>query len=257
MKISIITINYNNAAGLEKTLNSVFNQTYQSYEHIVIDGGSTDGSKHIIETYGNKLSYWVSEKDHGIYNAMNKGIAKASGDYLQFLNSGDYLLDNLTLEKIALYISKNNFDFYYSDVINSKTNLIHNYPVKLTFKYFFEYTINHQSIFFKKELFDLFGTYNESFKIVSDWEFILKILFLHNRTYCHIKQPIIYFDYEGLSTSPKSVNLIQEERSIVLKQYFSNLIPDFVFFKYVETSKTWLILQKINKFRNWKKQRIY
>ncbi len=87
LKLSIITINLNNLAGLQKTMQSVFEQTFTDYEYIVIDGGSTDGSKEYIEQHSDKLAYWVSEKDKGIYNAMNKGIIKAGGDYLLFLNS--------------------------------------------------------------------------------------------------------------------------------------------------------------------------
>ena len=97
MKISIITINYNNAVGLEKTLQSVFNQTCADYEYIVIDGGSADDSKNIIVDKRDKFSYWCSEKDSGIYNAMNKGIRKAAGEYLLFLNSGDCFHDTTVL----------------------------------------------------------------------------------------------------------------------------------------------------------------
>ena len=91
-KLSIITVNLNNCIGLQKTFDSLFEQIFKDFEQIVIDGGSTDGSRELIETNVDKISYWVSEKDSGIYNAMNKGIIKATGDYLLFLNSGDHLL---------------------------------------------------------------------------------------------------------------------------------------------------------------------
>ena len=99
-QLSIITINYNNLAGLQKTFESVFNQTFQDFEYIVIDGGSTDGSKELIEQYHDKIDYWVSEPDSGIYNAMNKGIVRANGEYLQFLNSGDSLLGENILKNV-------------------------------------------------------------------------------------------------------------------------------------------------------------
>ena len=89
--ISIITINYNNKSGLSRTIESVINQTYSNIQYIIIDGASTDGSKKIIKKYEHHISYWISEPDSGIYNAMNKGVDKAVGDYLLFLNSGDYL----------------------------------------------------------------------------------------------------------------------------------------------------------------------
>ena len=100
MKLSIITINYNNREGLRKTIESVVNQTCQDFEYIVIDGGSTDGSAEVIKEYSDKIDYWVSEKDNGIYDAMNKGIDKAKGEYCQFLNSGDDLYDNYVIEQI-------------------------------------------------------------------------------------------------------------------------------------------------------------
>src|SRR5215213_3812369 len=98
-QFSIISINLNNAEGLQKTFDSVFNQTFTDFEYIIIDGGSSDGSEEIIKENADKFSYWVSEKDDGIYDAMNKGIAKATGDYLLFLNSGDHLLDSSILQK--------------------------------------------------------------------------------------------------------------------------------------------------------------
>ncbi len=99
-KVSVITINYNNAQGLQKTIDSVISQTFKDYEFIIIDGGSTDESVDIIRKNSGKISYWVSEKDGGIYNAQNKGAKKASGEYCLFLNSGDFLMDSQTLEKV-------------------------------------------------------------------------------------------------------------------------------------------------------------
>ena len=97
--LSIITINYNNKAGLDKTILSVIDQTDKSFEFLVIDGGSDDGSKELIKKYSKEIAYSVSEKDHGIYNAQNKGVLKATGDYCLFLNSGDCLESNDTLKK--------------------------------------------------------------------------------------------------------------------------------------------------------------
>ena len=100
MKLSIITINYNNLAGLQKTMESVFSQTCKDFEYIVIDGASTDGSAEYIRAHADQLTYWVSEKDTGIYNAMNKGVRAAKGEYLLMLNSGDFLVDDRVIERI-------------------------------------------------------------------------------------------------------------------------------------------------------------
>ena len=102
MKLSIITVNLNNMEGLQKTCDSIISQTFKNFEWIVIDGGSADGSKELIEEYGSNISYWVSEPDKGIYNAMNKGIKVAKGEYLYFLNSGDYLFDSNALSDVFL-----------------------------------------------------------------------------------------------------------------------------------------------------------
>ena len=114
-KLSIITINYNNFEGLNRTLKSVINQNLKNFEYIVIDGGSTDGSKELIEKYADKISYWVSEPDRGIYHAMNKGIVKASGEYLLFMNSGDLFYNNFILNEVIDDISK--YDLIYFDIL--------------------------------------------------------------------------------------------------------------------------------------------
>ena len=111
--ISIITINYNNASGLEKTIRSVVEQTYNEYEYIIIDGASLDKSKEVIQEYQRYIDFWCSEKDSGIYNAMNKGIQKASGEYLLFLNSGDVLHNSAVLAAIHGFLSVQ--DILYGD----------------------------------------------------------------------------------------------------------------------------------------------
>ena len=113
--LSIITINYNNVLGLKRTLESVTGQSYSNFEYIVIDGGSTDGSKEHILKYSDKISYWISEPDRGIYHAMNKGIAKASGEYLLFMNSGDLFYNNFILNEVIDDISK--YDLIYFDIL--------------------------------------------------------------------------------------------------------------------------------------------
>ena len=108
MKISIITVVFNNKVGLEATIQSVINQTYNDIEYIIIDGGSEDGTKEILEQYSSNINYWVSENDNGIYHAMNKGAAKASGSYLLFLNAADVLADNKVIEKVVDEITDTN-----------------------------------------------------------------------------------------------------------------------------------------------------
>ena len=101
MKLSIITVNFNNVEGLRKTAESIVSQTFQDFEWIVIDGGSTDGSKELIEQYSDRIAYWCSEKDSGIYNAMNKGVRYAKGEYINFMNSGDCFADSSVLSDVS------------------------------------------------------------------------------------------------------------------------------------------------------------
>ena len=121
MKLSIITVNLNNKDGLQKTIDSVISQTYKDFEWIIIDGGSTDGSKELIENYSDYVSYWVSEPDKGIYNAMNKGIKQSHGEYLQFLNSGDIFIEDNTLKQVVSQLVNEDIVFGYAVIINNNT----------------------------------------------------------------------------------------------------------------------------------------
>ena len=137
-KISIITINYNDKIGLSKTINSVLNQSWQKFEFIVIDGGSNDGGLEVIEQNKDKIDYWVSEPDKGVYNAMNKGIKVAKGEYLIFMNSGDTFYDDNVLEKIENQLTAE-FDIYYGDYyrVYSNSTKKRTFPEKLSFSFFF------------------------------------------------------------------------------------------------------------------------
>lgn len=116
MKLSIITINYNNQDGLQKTIDSIVSQSFKDYEWIVIDGGSNDSSREVLERYCDHFTYWCSEPDRGIYNAINKGLEYATGEYIQFLNSGDWLYSKDVLEKAFSIIDGKN-DIYYGDYV--------------------------------------------------------------------------------------------------------------------------------------------
>ncbi len=167
--LSIITINYNNKQGLIQTIESVVNQIWKDFEYLVVDGGSTDGSKDVITQHINDLTYWVSEPDKGIYNAMNKGIEMATGDYLLFLNSGDYLKDSSVLGKTIPQLD--NIDIVYTDleIITDKDHHVQNYPDRLSFKHFFYSSLPHPASFIKKVLFVKYGVYDENLKICADW----------------------------------------------------------------------------------------
>jgi len=228
-KLSIITVNLNNKHGLEKTIRSVASQNFIDYEFIVIDGASTDGSLKIIEKYKDTISYFVSEKDTGIYNAMNKGIKMANGKYLQFLNSGDYLLNKEILKKVFSIIT--NKDIYYgSSLRRSEIGNLYEFtePNDLTFKRFFDYSICHQSMFIKRKLFKKFGMYDESLKIVADWKFNVNTIILNNCSLFFLKFPIVFYDTMGISS--KKRRLSTKEKNNCMK----NMIPKRILLDYIK-----------------------
>ena len=172
MKFSIITVNYNNCKGLRMTIESVVNQTYRDFEFIVIDGGSTDGSADVLKEYDQHITYWVSEKDTGIYNGMNKGIARATGEYLNFMNSGDCFYADDVLQRVAAYNSHADFvvgrDYHFSEAKQQGHASIQ--PPRLSMVHFFVATLDHQSSFIRRELFNS-TPYREDYRLVSDWIF--------------------------------------------------------------------------------------
>ncbi|KJD33393.1 hypothetical protein PK35_05915 [Tamlana nanhaiensis] len=247
MLISIITINYNNKLGLKRTLKSVRTQTFSNYEHIVIDGSSTDGSKDVLEEYKSCFSHCVSESDSGIYNAMNKGINAAKGDYLFFLNSGDELLNSKSLNKVATYLTDEDLVYFNINRVNNGKIKQHTIPSKMSFFYLHNDTIPHQSIFIKKELFNKVGLYDESLKLVADWKFIITALIKYNASYKHVNEVFSNFYEGGVSSSKGSFEAMEKERQLVLKQEFPILLNDLKYkFKLERTLRTLRKSKKIN-----------
>jgi glycosyltransferase involved in cell wall biosynthesis len=219
--ISIITINYNNAAGLERTIQSIVSQTYMDFEYLIIDGNSADGSKEIIRKYADKITYHISEPDSGIYNAMNKGIAQAKGKYLLFINSGDELTGVESLHSVYKHL--NDEDLVYFDLLlqlSAKETQVKMYPDKLWFSYFMFDSLPHPASFIKRELFTRLGPYNENLKIVSDWGFFLTAICKHNISYKHIAAVFSLFHLDGISSTTTNNFLIASEKRQVLQTEF-------------------------------------
>lgn len=195
-------------------------QTCKDYEYIVIDGGSTDGSNDLIRAFADKLSYWVSEEDKGVYHAMNKGIRVAKGEYLLFLNSGDYLTDDCVFEYVVGHLDDS--DIIYGDLlfVEGAKSYVGFYPSKLSFTYFVEGSLPHPGSFIKRKLFEEIGCYDESLKICSDWKFFLDAICRYNVTYKHIEKTIAAFYLDGLSSKPENVHVIEEEKRKVLNSCY-------------------------------------
>jgi glycosyltransferase involved in cell wall biosynthesis len=221
-KLSIITINLDNKEGLQKTIRSVITQTFTDYEYIVIDGASSDGSPGVIDFYKDKIIHGISEKDSGIYNAMNKGIRLAKGEYCLFLNSGDYLYSDHVLEQI--FKSGPNEDIVYGDMMIDYGNnkmVVGRQPEKISFEFMVEATLWHPVSFIKKKLLDESHGYNENYKIVSDYEFFIKTIILKGVRTRHVPVIVAVFNTKGIGSSEAHDTLHQQERNQVLKAYFS------------------------------------
>lgn len=251
-KLSIITINLNNASGLRKTIESVISQTFSDFEYIIIDGGSTDGSVDVIKEYSDKITYWVSEPDKGIYNAMNKGIEKATGEYCIFMNSGDCLFNNTIVEEVFKQENNLGYDIIYGNLQRTFTDNtidIVLMPVQITPKFLIESTLCHQITFIRRDLFCRFGKYREDLQVVSDWAFFLKVIVFANTTRHYIDKVICNFRMDGLSSNPKNQKLIANEREKVIDEYFSNelltICNDFPKYKDFHGKKIFRILRNI------------
>ncbi|WP_439480196.1 glycosyltransferase family 2 protein [Chryseobacterium aquaticum] len=225
--LSIITINYNNQKGLQKTFDSIFNQTYQEFEYIVIDGGSKDGSRELIEKYSDTITYWVSEPDKGIYNAMNKGIINATGEYVLFINSGDELNDNKILGNVVPYLKDNDIITGNLNIISDESNYIGISADNILFTKMFNGTIWHPCSFIKKEAFARTQLYDETLKIVADWKWFLLGIFKHKLTYKKIDFTISKFYLDGISNNKETHSLLMSERESVLKQNFQEHYDDY------------------------------
>lgn len=248
-RISVITINYNNASGLQKTIESVVGQQFSDYEYIIIDGGSTDGSKEVIKKYKDRITYWVSEPDNGIYNAMNKGIAVAKGEYLHFLNSGDCYVSN---DVLTLFFSKKYTEPFirgiqicdYGDSQTRWTNL-GNRDVTLYDMYV--NTMLHEATFIRRDMFDKYGLYDENLKIVSDWKFFLEAILGGEKT-AFVDKELIVFEMEGVSTSKSHGERHLKERKEVLDALMPvNMMSDYERLKELESNAYIPYLIKSNK----------
>ena len=228
MILTIITINRNNAAGLEKTMRSIAVQTCKDFEYVVVDGASTDGSAEVIqsheESFGKRLK-WISEPDKGIYNAMNKGIGMASGEYVQFMNSGDCLASNDVTERMLQALKEHSFpSILYGNMLKDmpKGKVMRDKCFAgqdMTLLGFYTGTLNHSPALIRRDLFDKYGLYDESLKIVSDWKWYLQAIILGEEKPVYADIDVTLFDMNGISET--NLGLRDKEKS----QELQKMIP--------------------------------
>ena len=234
MKLTIITINYNNASGLRKTLDSVVAQSTMDFEYVIVDGASTDGSVDVIREFDSlnaqrstlNVFTWVSEKDTGIYNAMNKGIRMATGEYLLFLNSGD------ALENPDVVMN-----FLSADVTADVATGIERMPngslipapkdSDLSYAFFYEDTLLHQSTFIRRDAFERYGSYREDYRIVSDCEWFFRAIVRDGATYQALDFVVADFDGDGMSNDSKHRALQNKEREQVHQEILPRVRIDY------------------------------
>lgn len=215
MRISIITAVYNGSRTIEQTIQSVLNQSHQDTEYIIIDGGSTDGTQDIIKRYEDKIAYWVSEPDKGIYDAMNKGILMATGDVIALLNSDDWYEPG-TLEKVNCYFEAENIDMLDGEINRIYGDLCVNYykPFQntLTDEIHVRMIYNHPALFVMKKVYDEIGLFNLDYKIAADYEWILRA---HNLGFQIKVVPDIFTNFRMGGASSRT-ECIEETRRVSL-----------------------------------------
>ena len=230
MRLSIITINRNNAPGLERTILSLAAQIFKEFEYIVIDGASTDGSVEVIKQYEPRFAYlkWVSEPDAGIYNAMNKGVRMASGDYIQIVNSGDCLVaEDVTERMLAALEKAGNPSIFYGNMIKcfpDGNKLVDKSFAgqEITMLGMYTGTLNHNPAYIRHDLFSKYGYYDESLKIVSDWKWYLQAVILGEEKPQYVDIDVTLFDMTGISETNKELD--KAERKQVLESLFPKAV---------------------------------
>ncbi|MGL5318547.1 MAG: glycosyltransferase [Bacteroidales bacterium] len=251
MILSIVTINKDNKEGLQQTLESLKNQTSKEVELIVIDGNSKDGSLDVIQTYSSIINRYISEEDSGIYNAMNKGIQLACGEYIYFLNAGDIWNNNITLRQLLEKFSGTDFIicssiWKYNSYIQFRERL----PRKMNGYDLYD-GVCHQSTFARTELLKQEG-FNEK-ELTADWQFLFKKIYLEKASYSVIHANIAIYDLHGVSSDFNTQKRIKREKSDFLKRYGINWTK-WKYYLYVLCSR--LIFKKIFMFGIWQIQRI-
>ena len=220
MKVSIITVVWNNKETIKDAIESVLNQTYENIEYIIIDGASTDGTVELIQNYGSKISQFISEKDKGLYDAMNKGISLATGDVIGILNSDDFYINEHVIQKIVDTFKENNVNSVFADLVFVKPNNLEKivrYYDSSKFhpsKFAYGWMPAHPTFFVKREFYEKYGVYKTDYKIAADYELLTRFLAKYKLSYFYLKESIIKMRVGGVSTSGLKSNYILNKEII-------------------------------------------
>lgn len=249
MKVSIITVCYNSKEFIHNAIDSVLNQTYSNIEYIIIDGNSTDGTVDIIKSYGDKITKFVSEKDNGIYDAMNKGLSYITGDVVGILNSDDFYMSNTVISEVVSQFNANGCDALFADLIfvdrkNTEKQVRYwkSKPYILgSFKQ--GWHPSHPTFFVKKEFYKNFGLFNCTLKLAADFELMLRFIVKYNATTFYYAKPIVKMRIGGAST--KGLRNLVEQNIECIKSFKINGLKVSVFYPIIRLMpKILQILQK-------------
>lgn len=220
MKISIITVVWNNASTIKDAIDSVLGQTYENIEYIVVDGASTDGTVEIVQSYGDKITKFISEPDKGLYDAMNKGIKLATGDIVGILNSDDFYIDEFVCERVVKEFKEKGVDSVYADLVFLKPDdldKVVRYYDSSHFnpsKFAYGWMPAHPTFFVKKWVYEKYGVFKTDYKIAADYELLTRFLAKNNISYSYMKEPIVKMRIGGASTSGIKSNYILNKEII-------------------------------------------
>jgi glycosyltransferase involved in cell wall biosynthesis len=220
LKISIITVVWNNAKTIKDAIDSVLGQTYENIEYIVVDGASTDGTVEIVQSHGERISKFVSEKDKGLYDAMNKGIALATGDIVGILNSDDFYIDDNVITRIVKEFEEKKVDSVFADLVFVKPENLNKtvrYYDSSHFspdKFAYGWMPAHPTFFVKREMYERYGVFKINYKIAADYELLTRFLAKNKMSYSYIKEPIVKMRIGGASTSGIKSNYILNKEII-------------------------------------------
>lgn len=238
--ISIITVVYNGEKHLKECIDSVANQTYREYEHIIIDGQSSDNTLQIIENHQDEIAYWISERDSGIYDAMNKGIQASRGQWLYFLGCDDKLFSSTTLESVVTQLTDERNKLVYGNVATDSGTIIQS---KYNAKLLLHNTLHHQSCFYKRDLYDNFS-YDNSLKLISDYELNL-ICYLKKIPSLRLDATIARCRDGGASTTPKNHPIFLKETNDVRSRHLGKYLGSALRVAFLLKAKTHYALRHL------------
>ena len=211
MKVSIITVVWNNKETIKDAIDSVLNQTYKDIEYIIVDGASTDGTIDIVNSYKDKISKFISEKDNGLYDAMNKGIQLSNGDIIGMLNSDDFYIDEFVIENVIKEFEAKDVDSVYADLVYvnpgnlDKVVRFYDSSYFSPGKFAYGWMPAHPTFFVKKEIYERYGVFRTDLKIGADFDILVRFLYIYNISFSYMREVLVKMRTGGVSTSFNSI----------------------------------------------------